>query len=353
MKLLAVDKLRGWARLAITNNMDLVNLYRLVRPGDVVYQETSREVKKERASGEVDSQRVSLKVGIAVEKKSADPLMKRIRFQGKIVFTDRDLDILKKYHTIQVGRGDVIEIESRERLPYLLRLGEEGEGRVEELVAISGDDEELAVVKIDVDGIKVLKTWKVDGGSKRLGYDVEAHRESVYDELVQQLKELTSKSKPKLVLMGTAIHADIIASEIKNRDVRISNLIARKIPVNIGGVDGIREALRRGVLGEELKPLADAIQVEKAMRAILKHPEHIHLGLEEVARACRTSRGALVLATEDFVWENLDNALLDEILSRAERGVIKFRAVLSDTEASDKINSLGGIICIEKKILEV
>ncbi|MEM0482661.1 MAG: hypothetical protein QXM16_07255, partial [Nitrososphaerota archaeon] len=118
-----------------------------------------------------------------------------------------------------------------------------------------------------------------------------------------------------------------------------------------GGVDGIREALRRGVLGEELRPLADAIQVEKAMRVILKHPEHIHMGLEEVARACRTSRGALVLATEDFIWENMDNDLLDEILSRAEKGIIKFRAILTDTEASDKINSLGGIICIEKKIL--
>jgi protein pelota len=352
LKLLAVDKLRGWARLAITNNMDLVNLHRLIRPGDVVYQETSREVKKERASGEVDSERVSLKIGIAVEKKSVDPLMKRIRFQGKIVFTDRDLDILKKYHTIQVSRGDVIEIESRERLPYLLRLGEEGEERVREMVVISGDDEELALVKIDVDGIKVLKTWKVDGGSKRIGYNVEEQREKVFDELVQQLKELTSKSKPKLVLMGTTVHADIIANEIKSRDVRLSNLISRRIQVNVGGVDGIREALRRGVLGEELKPLADAIQVEKAMSAILKHPEHIHMGLEEVARACRASRGALVLATEDFIWENMDNTLLDEILSRAERGIIKFRAILSDTEASDKINSLGGIICLEKKILE-
>ncbi|GBC70690.1 hypothetical protein HRbin02_00458 [Candidatus Calditenuaceae archaeon HR02] len=352
MKLLAVDKLRGWARLAITNNMDLVNLYRLVKPGDVVYQETSREVKKERASGEVDSERISLKVGITVEKKSVDPLMKRIRFQGKIVFTDRDLNILKKYHTIQLSRGDVIEIESRERLPYLLRLGEEGRERVEEMVVISGDDEELALVKIDVDGIKVLKTWKVDGALKRLVYNVEMQREKVFDELVHKLKELTSKSRPKLVLMGTTVHADVIASEIRNRDVGISNLIVRKIPVSVGGVDGIREALRRGVLGEDLKPLADAIQVERVMRAILKHPEQIHIGLEEVARTCRTSRGALVLATEDIIWENMDNALLDEILSKAEKGVIKFRAILSDTEASDKIKSLGGIICLEKKVLE-
>ncbi|MEM4288840.1 MAG: hypothetical protein QXQ48_01020 [Nitrososphaerota archaeon] len=353
MRLLGVDKSRGWVRVVVTSNVDLINLYRLIGPGDTVYQETTREVKKERASGEIDSERISLKVGIAVEKKSADPMMKRIRFQGRIVYTDRELDILKKYHTIQVGRGDVIEVESREKFPYFLRLGEESrEKRAVEMIVVSGDDEELAIVKIDGEGLKILKSWMFGESSKRIGYEVEPRGEKIFDELVQLLKEVTAKSNPKLVLLGTTIHADMIASEIKKRDIRIYNLISRKLQVNIGGVAGLREALRRGILGEELKPLADAIQVERAMKALLKHPESFHMGLEEVAKVCRSRRGALALATEDFIWENIENSLLDEILSRVEKGIIDFRIILENTEASDKINSLGGIVCIEKKIIE-
>ncbi|MCS7146329.1 MAG: hypothetical protein RMJ28_01575 [Nitrososphaerota archaeon] len=352
MRLLAYDKQRGWVRVAALSSVDLLNLYRIVTAGDIVFQETSREVKKERASGAVDSERVSLKIGVAVEKKSLDPLMKRVRFQGRIVFADKDLDILKKYHTIQAGRGDVIEVESRERFPYFLKLGEvDYHDGVKEMLVISADDEELAVLKIESEGVKMLKTWRLDAASKRQGYQTSVEREEVFDELVQLLKDLTSDSKPKLVLLGTSIHLETLATEIRRRDIGIHGLIERKIATNIGGMDGLREALRRGALGEELKPLADAIQVENALRALLKYPEHVKIGLDEVARACSSARGGLVLATEDFVWENMENRLLDEIMSRAEKGLIRFRIILSNTEASDKINSLGGIICLEKKIL--
>lgn len=353
MRLLAIDKKRGWARLAATNSLDLLNLYRVIGPGDKVYQETTREVKKERASGEVDSERVAIKIGIEVEKKSIDPLMRRVRFQGRITFTDRDLDILKKHHTIQVSRGDVIEVESPAKLAYILRMSEDDrEQRTGRMVVVSADDEEMALMKIDADGVGVLRTWRFEDASKRIGYKTDTNREEIYDELVENLRKLVAESRPKIVLLGTAIHLDLLAAEIKRRDVGLHGLIAKKIPVNVGGISGLREALRRGALGEELKPLADAIFVERALKAILKHPEQVRMGLEEVAKACGITRKGLVLVTEDFIWENMEVEALDQILSMAERGVVKLRVILSNTEAADKLNSLGGIVYIEKKILE-
>lgn len=353
MKLLGVDKGRGWIRLAVTNNVDLINLYRLVGQGDTVFQETTREVKKERASGVVDSERVSLKIGISLEKKSVDPLMKRVRFQGQIVYSDKDLDILKKYHTIQVGRGDVIEVVNREKLPSFLKLVEGAGKRHEEgIVAVSADDEELAVIRIDGEGVKLLKTWVRGASSKRMGLRSESDSEEIFDELVRLLKELAKDERQKIALLGTQMQIDELGKEIRRRDIGIHGLIKRRIPTNVGGMDGLREALRRGALGEELKPLADAILVERALTAIAKNPERVRLGLEEVAGACKQSRRMLVLVEEDFLWQNMENNTLEEILNLAERGWVELRIILSGSEAADKLRSFGGIVCLSRESSE-
>jgi len=350
MRLLAVDKKRGWLRLAITNNIDLINLYRLVGKDDVVFQETTREVKKERATGAVDSERVSLKIGLSVEKKSADPLMKRVRFQGRIIFAEKDLDILKKYHTIQVGRGDVIEIESREKLPFFLKLVEDGGREIEQkIVAVSVDDEELAVALISGEGVRLLKSWRRSPASKRVGLRVEGEQEEVFDELVQLLKELAREERVKIALLGIDVHVDELGREIRRRDIGLHGLVKRRITTNIGGMDGLREALRRGALGEELKPLADAILVESALTAIVRSPEKVYMGLEEVAEACRKKRCQLVLAEEEFLWQNLENSTVNEVLSMAEKGLIDLRIILSSSEAADKLRSFGGIVCLSKR----
>ncbi|MEM4536460.1 MAG: hypothetical protein QXP92_04395, partial [Nitrososphaerota archaeon] len=97
------------------NTLDLLNIFRLVSIGDVMYSETNREIKKERADGRFDSERVSVTFGIMVEKKFVDPLLRRISFTGRIVYESRELDLVGKYHTVHVVPGVELKIESRER----------------------------------------------------------------------------------------------------------------------------------------------------------------------------------------------------------------------------------------------
>jgi len=351
LRVLGIDRRRGWIRLTPTTTLDLINLYRVIGAGDIVFQETTRELKKERATGRVDSERVSLKIGISVERKEVDQLMRRIRFHGRIVYSDRDVDALKKYHSLTIGRGDVLEVISRERLP-LLQVLDDGRRRPERILAVSIDDEELALIELGGEGFKILKTWRLGVEAKRVGYQQAEDRASAFDELVESLRGSVSDRKVKIVILGTSVHVDLLLSEIKRRDAAIHSLVVRKIPTNVGGMDGLREALRRGALGSELKPLADAILVEKALRILVEHPEGVAIGAEEVARRTVEPRGALILVSEDFLWQHMGDKALEDILSRAERGALDLRVILPDTEAAEKINSLGGIVGVEKRLLD-
>jgi protein pelota len=344
MRILGLDKKRGWIRIAVTTTIDLLNIYRQIRPGDVVYQETTREVKKERASGEIDSERRSLKLGIEVENKSADPLTRRVSLRGRIVYVDQEIDVLKKYHTLHLERGSVFEVESRERLPYLLRIAESsGSGVERDVAAISVDDENIALVRISNEGLRIVKTAEWGRGAKLPGYAVREDSKAV-DEVVEELKRLVEAGVRRVVVVGTSLHADEFVKEVKRRDAGLATLIRRRVTTNIGGLDGLREALRRGVLGEDLKPLADALAVERLIELATKRPEKVYMGVEEVYAACRAGQRLEVLVTEDFIWQNLDSEKLNSILDAYEKGAIGLRILLPGTEAAEKVGGLGSIV---------
>ncbi len=344
MRILGIDKRRGWVRIAVKSSIDLLNLYRQVRPGDIIYQETTREVKKHRASGEVDSERLHLKLAVTVESKDVDPLSRRVRFHGRITYVDQDLDILKKYHTLSVERGSVIEIESKDRLPYIVRMAELTERAMhKEIAVISADDEALALVHISDEGFRIIRTSERPGRAKIPGYTLEEDT-GIYDEIVEDLRRLLEKGVKRVVLVGTSIHIETLMREIKRRDPGLASLVRKRSATNVGGVEGLREALRSGALGEDLKPLADALRVERLIELATKSPEKVYIGLREVHEACQSGQRLEVLVTEEFVWQNLNSAELDFILNLSERGRVTLRILLPETEASEKVKALGSIV---------
>ncbi|MEM2036771.1 MAG: hypothetical protein QXG21_04350, partial [Candidatus Caldarchaeum sp.] len=66
MRVLKVSPLKRFVSVVPETTLDLLNLYRVVDVGDLVYCVTSRELKKERRNGSVDSMRVMVELGVEV-----------------------------------------------------------------------------------------------------------------------------------------------------------------------------------------------------------------------------------------------------------------------------------------------
>lgn len=353
MRAVAVDEVRRSVRLVPESGVDLINLYRSVERGDLVFAETTREIKRERASGEVDSKRVAIRVGIEVERKSADPGVRRISFLGRIVEAEGHEDLLKKHHTVHVERGREVEVVSRERFGRLVALAEAGRRRaMKSMLVLSADDERAVLVLINNEGYQVLASAQVSSGPKFFGAkDLTSWKE----ELVEAVRDaalgaIERHGVSELVVVAPQPLVDGLAAELRRSLSSRAEVLRRTVPASVGGVEGLMEVLKRGGLGKELRPLYDALLVERALELASEEPGSAAFGTSDVLKMVREGRVGLVLVSEDHLWLNLESPELDEVLRGSESGRYRLRVVGPKGLASERVEALGGVIALDKAL---
>ncbi|MEM3397879.1 MAG: hypothetical protein QXU28_04480 [Nitrososphaerota archaeon] len=345
-----VNPLKRFIMVLPENTLDLLNIFRLVSIGDVMYSETNREIKKERADGRFDSERVSVTFGIMVEKKFVDPLLRRISFTGRIVYESRELDLVGKYHTVHVVPGVELKIESRERFDRLYSFSlNYSRRRSRRIICITLDNEGVAVSEFSNLGLRVLYSKNIPSRTKMYEEFVEDSTYEVFDEVVKLMQGILKEDKDvEIALLGSSISVEKFVGYLGRKNAKnVLEKIKKKGYTSLGREEGLREALRSGELreyAEELKPVKDSIEVENFIREMSGNPEKVALGLKEVLEAAKMKAVEKVLISESFLWENIIDERLSSLLDEAEHGRIKLRVILNGLEASDKIRGLGGIV---------
>ena len=341
-----VSVVKRFVELVPESSLDLINIFRIVKPGDIIYSKTSRELKKERASGKIDSERVQVVLGVEVESKVVDPLMKRIRFSGRIAYESKKLDLLGKHHTITVYPGFDLKIESRENFERLLALSESYRGVKEQtVICISLDDEELAVAEFSSRGVRVAYSKHLPRADKSVSWGEQSLDES-FKEVVDVVKELPEVG---IILLGPRIFVERLLSYLRRREKGLLERIIVSWSTSIGGEAGIREALKSESIPEflrSLKPFRDTLEVERFIKLMSGDPEKVAIGLEEVYEAWKLGAVEKVLVAESYLWVNLENARFEKLLELAERGKLDLQVILDGLEASEKVARLGGVVAI-------
>ena len=343
-----LDPAKRFIVIVPENSLDLINVFRLVRSGDVLYSKTSRELKKERASGKIDSERVQVVLGIEVESKTADPLMRRVRFSGRIVYESRKLDLLGKYHTITVLPGVEVKLESRRDFERLRAFAESYKRREKPIrvVCVSLDDEELAVAEFSNRGLNVLYSKHLPRVDKSVSWS-EQYLEDFFEEAVSEIKKLPEGVG--IIVLGPRIFSERFLSYLKRRGGGLSERVLACLDTSIGGEAGVREVLKLDRLPEflrELKPFRDSAVVERFIGAMSRDPERVAIGLKEVYEAWKLGAVEMALVAEPYLWSNLENEVLGKLLEAAERGKLNLQVILDGLEASDKIMRLGGVVAL-------
>lgn len=344
-----VNQLKRFVKLLPENTIDLLNVFRLVNVGDIVYSETSREIKKERADGRYDSERVLVTLGVEVEKKIVHPLLRRVSFTGRIIYESRELDLLGKYHTVHVYPGLELKIESRENFSRLHSFSLNYMGkRVRKVLCLALDDEKVAISEFSSLGLKILYSRNIPSRAKI--YDEKALDvvKEGFDEVVGIIQETLKKDKDvEIVVLGSGFSVENFLNYLRKSAKNILERIRRRGHVSSGGEEGLREALRSGELGdyaEELKPVKDSLEVEEFIKSMSTEPDRVALGLREVMEAVKVKAVEKVLVSESFLWENIVDENVEQLLDEVEHGRVNLRVILDGLEASEKILGLGGIV---------
>jgi len=350
LRVLEVDEVRRRVKLIPESSVDLVNIYRSVSAGDQVIAETTREIKRERATGEVDSRRVSVRIGIEVERKSADPATKRISFLGRIVSAEGYEDLLKKHHTVHVERGREVEVVSREgfaRFAAIARSARSAPAR--RLLVLSADDERAVLVLISDEGTRLLRQAESFSGVKFSGYGGTSSPIEAVRQVLDGIDETVERhGVGELVVVAPSALLDSVSNEVKRALSGRVEVRRRTVPASSGGLEGLAEVLRRGGLGRDLRPLADALLVESLLDRVARSPEGFGFGLKDVLRMLEEGRLGYVLVAEEFLWQRIDDGDLDRVLRAAESGSIGIRVLLSGGEDHERVMGLGGVVGIDR-----
>lgn len=346
-------------KLRLESEEDLWLLSTIVREGDVIYSRTSRELKT--GSG---SKRKPMTLGVEVKKLEYQPFTKRLRLQGVIVSSPKEVDITGLHHTISVEPGMEVAVYREEKWGYetVKRLSDVSRGARVRAVIASIDDEEFTLALLRTYGIEVI----VNDELNLPGKNQPDHRERVYEEKLRGyakkiVETAGSRGVGNIVIVGPAHWKTLLAEKVKDlvgkKPHQSYNLIVDN--TSSGGIKGVYESLRREVFQRLLRE-AIVVEEDRVMREVnrlmSRDPDSVVFGIDRVEKAARYGVVDKVVVSSDMLRhpDPLVRKRVVELLRDAEKHKASVKILESlHPEVRVWIKNLGGLIAVLRYKLRV
>ena len=352
MRLLKQDPRRGLLVLLPEDMDDLWALYVAIEPGDLVRARTTRE-KRVKAGGQKGrrGKRVSAKLGIQVEKKAFDALMKRLRVLGVIKEAPSELeDEVGKHHTLNVRPGTPVEIQKEHWTRYQLEVIKRAcSSKPKPLLVLSIDDEDYCVALVGMRDVEALAE-----GHASPAAGVASKEEALrpfFREALEALRRAWEEQKRPIAIIGPSFERALFLSMLKRECPELEKAVVSTRSVSTGGLSGVYEALRAGVLSKALSEARLAREAE-VMRELLarlgKDDGRVAYGLSDVKNACALGAVELLLVS-DALLRDADEPLrleLEALMMDVEAKKGGVMIVSSAHEAGRNLVSLGGVAAL-------
>ncbi len=337
-------------KLNLTNLDDLWALYGIISSKDRIYARTTRELKIDKP-GRPSSRRVPVFLGINVEKVYFDKEVTRLRIHGKVIDAPEDLNIKGKYHTLNLIVGESLTVVKdywhKHQLKNLQDLTKE-EGSV---IIVAIDAEECCIALNRIYGIQV----KAEINSKLPGKLETEQREAVLVEYFKSINKILDRiyteNKGKIVIVGPGFTKENFMRYIKNTNKELAIAIETVDNVSNGGISGVYEAIRVGIVNKVLKRIRvvkETALVEEVFRRLGASTGDIAFGLDEVAEDALIGAIDTILVCDDTLRRQADEdrSNLVEVIRNVEEKSGRAVIISNMHEAGAKLKSLGGVAAL-------
>lgn len=352
MRVLKIDLDEGLAELVPESVDDLWHLMNILRPGDLVEAKTSRTVKIRGSMGEVEGRtRLSLRVKLKVEAAQLDLYVKRLRIQGVIVESSEGVEGLRgRHHSINLRVGEVIRLFKERWLPNELERIEMAKGKGGRcLVVVSIDGDECCIAAVREYGLDVRAEIPTRLPGKRGSHGREDRIKRVFAEVSKKLGELDIDEECLILVIGPGFLCERLAEHLRTKPGYKERVRTGK--ASIGGLSGVYEALRSGVIAKylgEARVIYEAKLLDEALEIMAKNPDIVTYGIRPVEELAPIGAIKTLLVSERLL-KNLRGEELDRFLDaikEVERKGGRVVFISSGFENLDKISGFGGVIAI-------
>ncbi len=345
MKILEYNEKTGMLKLQVETEDDLWYLYLALKPGDIVVAKTTREIKAPEGGG--GSRRIPMVLAVRLKAAEFQPFTTRLRLRGIVVEGPERFGVKGSHHTLNIGTGDVLTVVKEEGWPQpLLKKLRERSAKGVRVLLVALDYDEYAAALASPQGLKHVAR----GNLNLPGKDDPGREQVLRTRLAEVARVVESEARRSGV--GTVIVAG--PGKLKDRLAEILRDRGLKVYVenaSMGGEAGIREAVRRGRIGEILRgqAIVEAERViEEFMRRLAKDPGMIAYGVDQVRQAAELGAVEELLVLDDLV-KTYDEDLrrtVEEIMVKVDRARGGVHLVPSSTPAGQRLKHLGGILAL-------
>jgi protein pelota len=351
VKIIEKNMRQGFVKVAPDSADDLWHLYNIIYKDDEVYAYSSRAIKSdEEYSRPKSAERVSAFMGVTVESVSWDKFLGRLRVHGTICHAP---DIIPKgaHHTLNIALNQPVTIVKKSWAKHLLDRLTRASKAEKTMIILSIDDETFAVAETKHYGIEV----KVEEHIKLPG-KLEAEKRisamrDYFRRALDSLNQLWSPTHNPIMIVGVGFIKNDFTRFLSEEASEVSKSVVDVKSVNNGGIAGIYEALRSGVLlkaSQKLRIVDETEVMEEAWKRLGKGEGTVTYGLEQVENAIKIGAVEKLMLADTLLRGAEENQRLHlEMLMREvehRRGGIT--VVSTEHEAGAKLLALGGIAAL-------
>jgi len=331
---------------------DFWHLYNVIYRDDEVYAHTTREVKVDEKYGRPRrGERVPMFLGVKVEDVYWDKLLGRLRVHGTVCEAT-DAVPFGAHHTLNVTLNTPMTIVKKEWSRQVLeRLRKASRTSEKPVTIFSIDDEGYAVGRTAQYGVEVIVEQRVKLPGKLEAEKRGTAMNQYFRKAVDSLRQAWAEPRGPIAIIGVGFVKNDFAQFVQNEAADIAKSVVEVKGVNNGGVAGINEALRSGVLVKTLRQLRVAEEAEvmnEVLRRLGKGEPNVAYGVDDVRKAAEAGAVDKIILGESFLREASDEARLaaEQMMAQVEDKGGSVMIVSGEHESGKQLLALGGVVAL-------
>jgi protein pelota len=342
---------KGFVKVVPESLDDLWHLYNVIYKDDEVYAYSSRAIKSEKEYSRPKSgERVSAFMGVTVESVSWDKFLGKLRVHGLICHAP---EIIPKgaHHTLNIALNQPLTIVKKEWPKHVVDRLMRASKTEKPLLILAIDDEGFAIAETKQYGVEMKVEEHVKLPGKREAEKRSAVMKDYFNRALNSLNQLWASQHSLIVIVGVGFIKSDFAKYVADNAGDLAKAVVDVKSVNNGGVSGIYEALRSGVLlkaAAQLRIVSETETMEEVMKRLGKGEATITYGLAEVENAVQAGAVEKLVIADTMLRDSEEEQRLhlEELLRAAEQRRGSVAVVSTEHEAGAKLLALGGIAAL-------
>jgi len=352
LRILEVNRKKEFVKVIPETLDDFWHLYNIIYRGDQVYARTTREIKTdEKYARSSRGERVPVFLGVNVENVSWDKFLGRLRVHGTVCEATENVPA-GTHHTLNITLNTPLTVVKKGWAKHHLdRLNKASATSEKPVIIVSIDDEGYAIATTAQYGIEEKIEERIKLPGKHEAEKRSAALNDYFRKLVSSLRQVWTPARNPIAVIGVGYVKNDFAKFLENEAGDIFQSVVDVKSVNNGGVAGIYEAFRSGVLLKtmsQMRTAEEAQVVEEFLRRLGKGEANVAYGFDEVKKAANMGAVEKLILADSALRDSSDERRmrLEELMREVEEKKGTVMVVSTENEAGKKLTALNGLAAL-------